>query len=533
MKTLVYAIFLSAAFLLLSGPFAYAEQATAKPRGEIRVVETWRPDINVLAHNVLQYLFEYALDRNDLAPSLAVSREWINDTTLELKLRKGVRFHNGEPFDAKAVKFNFDYQRQHNPSRGIQIYLKNATEIQVVDPYTLRMVLDQPNAIILNNIVAGPKSGWVIGAPRYMKDVGWEKFLRRPIGTGPFKVLGEVKDYRKARDGEIYATLTANEDYWRNGYPKIKKVSFVQYSSQEAIRALTEGRVDLVTSLIPKDTLRIEESIHSKVIKGRNDVRTTFAYLNMLSPHTFPLRNLLVRKALNYAVNKEELKKYAFNGNALEMRGMLTEKSGIDLSDTRDYGWNIPKARDLMKEAGYGEGFKMTLHYQEKDFLIARLLKRFFSLIQIEVELEQMDWEWFVSHVVYPNTRAGHSWKNEKWWMTLTTAPSYMPEILGLMLPAIFSSGAPWKTFPDWLALPLDNMYQELLKAKSRKKRFHIYKEANDYIADQALQLFTMAGLGLYGVNEEVNFVPQISQYLYLDYSTVTDNHWSVVNKTN
>jgi ABC-type transport system substrate-binding protein len=121
-----------------------ATGAMVEPRGEIRVVENLRPDITVLGYNVLQYLFEYAVDENELSPSLGVSREWIDDTTLEVKLRQGVRFHNGEPFDAQAVKFNLDYQRQHNPGRGIQVYLKNLKEIQIIDPYTLRMILDQP-----------------------------------------------------------------------------------------------------------------------------------------------------------------------------------------------------------------------------------------------------------------------------------------------------------------------------------------------------------------------------------------------------
>jgi ABC-type transport system substrate-binding protein len=105
--------------------FHNGEPFDAEPRGEIRVVESWRPDINVLGHNVLQYLFEYALDKNELSPSLAVSREWIDEITLELKLRQGVRFHNAEPFDARALKLNFDYQRRHNPTRGIQYYMKN------------------------------------------------------------------------------------------------------------------------------------------------------------------------------------------------------------------------------------------------------------------------------------------------------------------------------------------------------------------------------------------------------------------------
>ena len=152
--------------LTLLGAVAYAAGEGKKPRGEIRVVESFRPDINVLGHNVLQSLFEYALDKNELASSLAVSSEWIDDTTLEIKLREGVRFTNGEPFDAHAVKFNFDYQRKHNPGRGVQVYMKNLKEIQVVDPYTVRLVFDQPDALLLDRIIVGPIAGWVIGAPK-------------------------------------------------------------------------------------------------------------------------------------------------------------------------------------------------------------------------------------------------------------------------------------------------------------------------------------------------------------------------------
>ena len=247
-----------------------------------------------------------------------------------------------------------------------------------------------------------------------------------------------------------------------------------------------------------------------------------------MSPHTLPLRDMRVRKALNYAVNKQELFRYAFKANAVEMKGILTEKSGIDLSNTKPYHWNIPKARELLKDAGYGEGFKMTLFYHEKGYLIAFLLKRFFSLLKIEVEITAIQWEWFVRHLVYPNTREGYSWEDEDWWLAINSEPGYVPEVMFLRLESVFRSGGPFRGAPDWLLLPLDKMYHELLRTKDRDKRFQIYKRANEYIADQALNVFTMAPLTLYGVNEEVDFIPQLSQYLYLDYSSVTDNHWSV-----
>jgi ABC-type transport system substrate-binding protein len=152
--------------LLLTGLSNKAGGETTESRGEIRVVESYRPSLNVLGHNVLQYLFEYALDRNELASCLGVSRKWIDDTTLEVKLRQGVRFHNGEPFDAHAVKFNFEYQRQHNPGRGVQIYMRKLEEIQVVDTHTVRMTLTEPDALFLYRLILGPLAGWVIGGPK-------------------------------------------------------------------------------------------------------------------------------------------------------------------------------------------------------------------------------------------------------------------------------------------------------------------------------------------------------------------------------
>jgi peptide/nickel transport system substrate-binding protein len=111
-----------------------------------------------------------------MIPSLAASQKWIDDTTLELELRQRVRFTNGEPFDAYAMKFNFDYQRKHNPGRGVQVYVKKVKEIKVIDPYTVRMLLDQPDALFLDKFILGPIAGWVIGAPRYMERVGWSRY---------------------------------------------------------------------------------------------------------------------------------------------------------------------------------------------------------------------------------------------------------------------------------------------------------------------------------------------------------------------
>jgi peptide/nickel transport system substrate-binding protein len=252
-----------------------------------------------------------------------------------------------------------------------------------------------------------------------------------------------------------------------------------------------------------------------------------------MSPHTLPLRDMRVRKALNYAVNKEELLRYAFKGNAVGMVGVLNEKSGVDLSEAEPYEWNISKARELLREADYGKGFKMKVLYLDKDYLLATFLKRFYSLLNIEVEIKPVGWQRLMQHVVYPNTREGYSWKEEDWWLILFSHPGIYPELMHALFEGVFHSAGPLKHCPDWLLEPLEGMYHKLLRTQDRSKRFRIYKEVNKYIANQALWVFTMAPLGLYGVNKELNFVPQVSQYLYLDYSSVTDRHWSLRVKNN
>jgi ABC-type transport system substrate-binding protein len=144
-----------------------------------------------------------------------------------------------------------------------------------------------------------------------------------------------------------------------------------------------------------------------------------------------------------------------------------------------------------------------------------------------------VNWEWVVRHLVYPNTREGYTWKEEDWWLCIYSNPSFHPEPMGGFLEWGYHVGAAWNTYSDFLVEPLDIMYHQVRRTRDRNKRFEIYKRANDYIADQATWIFTLSPMGLYGVNKELDFVQQVSWLLYLEYSSVTDNHWSVKGRNN
>jgi ABC-type transport system substrate-binding protein len=117
--------------------------------------------------------------------------------------------------------------------------------------------------------------------------------------------------------------------------------------------------------------------------------------------------------------------------------------------------------------------------------------------------------------------------------MAIVSEPAILPEMMSARFSGWLHSGAVCQLIPDYFMLPLNNMYSRLLRTKNRDKRFEIYRKANEYVADQAFYVATLAPLSLYGVNEHLNFVPQVSQYLYLDYSSVTEHHSSIRGKNN
>ena len=105
----------------------------------------------------------------------------------------------------------------------------------------------------------------------------------------------------------------------------------------------------------------------------------------------------------------------------------------------------------------------MKLYYHEKDYLLAQCLQRFYSLLNIMVEIAPVSYEWFVRHIVFPNTRDAYSWKNEDWWMNIYSGPGYAPEVMGHFLDVFYHPEAAWRFAPDWLLEPMEMIRDEVL----------------------------------------------------------------------
>src|SRR5215471_16287321 len=180
--------------------------------------------------------------------------------------------------------------------------------------------------------------------------------LAGPWGTGPYKLVEGFSTPEKRSDRVV---LEANTNYWDpTRFPQFQRIIFDNTLSQkEAVELVKtgEGRVDVVTELSPLETLRVAESPFAKVVKNRGSLMTVFGFFNMRKVGS-PWRDVRLRQAMNVAINREDLIRYATKGNGGIIPALVPVRGfGYD-PDLAPYPFDPVKARHLLREAGYPEG---------------------------------------------------------------------------------------------------------------------------------------------------------------------------------
>jgi peptide/nickel transport system substrate-binding protein len=329
--------------------------------GTLKVVDFISPQISVMM-NCAEGLI--TLDKNnEWSPCLADDWRWINDLTVEFKLRRGVRFQNGEPFNADAVKANWEaYRRMESPRPHRFLAIADETIMEIIDDYMVRFTFPEPDGL------AFVKFHYFFQiAPKFFKDhqfdeKNWGYFpVSGPWGTGPFNLVeGNVRYSMPSHK----VVLKANSDYWDRRFPRLQKVIFDNTLISIRKKAMTlckeqEGKVDLISHIRPIDTLKIVESPFGKVLKSR-DITFLGGWFNHRK-HGSKWKDIRLRKALNYAINRKELWKYAAKGNAYNLGGFLPSGAYGHNSSLELLTYDTEEAKALLSEAGYPDGFDMKL----------------------------------------------------------------------------------------------------------------------------------------------------------------------------
>lgn len=297
---------------------------------------------------IFEGLVRYKPGSTEIQPALAT--EWTTSPDGKewtFKLRKNVKFHDGSPFNAQAVKFSIERQLPPNRTDDMpyaEFTFDGISKVEVVDDYTVKIVLEKPSATLLANLamaLAAP-----IVSPDGVKKYG-DKFIENPVGTGPYKFV----KWDKGQQIE----LVQFDDYWGEK-PKTPKVVY-KFTKENSVRAadLMTGSTDIMDGVDINDVKALEA-------KGMTVIKSPGMNINYMGFYTYkkPFDNVVLRKALSMAINRQNLVDYLYQGNAELPNTMLPSFIPGYAKDVKPYDYNVEEAKKLLAEAGYANGFEFT-----------------------------------------------------------------------------------------------------------------------------------------------------------------------------
>ena len=513
-------------FSFFSPPASIAEDQVTRvtPRGTLRVVDSWSSQDSYFS-NYAEGLVILNKD-NKYVPGLAESWKWIDDKTIEFKLRRGVLFHNGESFNAEVVKINWEAFKKIKMPWFPFLAMSQKTKFEIIDDYTVRFSFPETDGMALVKFGMFVQIAPAFFGDHEFHDWGWGRLTEAgPWGTGPFQIV----EKRISKEGVHNFVLKAFKNYWDSRYPKVETIVFdstLENDIEEATRYCgeKEGEVDIVSFIRPIDTLKIAESPFGKVVKSKDSSQIHSAINQRRTGSKW--RDIRLRKALNHAINREELWKYGAKGNAYNLGGHIPPQAPGHNPNLALYRYDIEKAKSLLADAGYPDGFEMKLISPFAQGLEAKIMKRMYERIGLKVELKLYTWsdwyykvwaqnekkvqeeDWDVS-VCYNNDGLGHS------------------GVAHLVFPFLEDSGIRWIEYDK----KYEKMWKDMARTVDEKKQDEKMQQIEQHVYKNAYAVFVYSPLNLYAINKEVNFVPQKDLSLRLKETSVTDNHWSVRSK--
>ncbi|MEN5016164.1 glutathione ABC transporter substrate-binding protein GsiB [Erwinia sp. Eh17-17] len=312
---------------------------------------------------------------NVLADSYQASPDGLSYT---IKLKSGVTFQDGTPFNAEAVKVNLD--RASNPDNHLKRYnlFKTIASTEVVDATTVKITLKQPFSAFINTL-ASPAAAMISPAAlkKYGKDIGFH-----PVGTGPYEfVTWNQTDFVKVKK---FA------GYWKAGYPKLDSITWRPVVDNNTRSAMLQTGEANFAFPIPFEQAKLLEKNSKLDLVTSPSIMQRYISFNVTQK---PFDNPKVREAINYAINRQALAKVAFAGYATPATGIVPPSIQYSQSYPAPE-YNPAKARELLKEAGYPNGFTTQLwssHNHSTAQKVLQFTQQQLAQVGIKVELTAMD----------------------------------------------------------------------------------------------------------------------------------------------
>lgn len=282
-------------------------------------------------------------------PRLALSWERTNDVTWRFKLRQGVTFSNGEKFDANAVKVNFARMATAPFNTLQQLHDQTGLkEVNVVDDYTIDLVTEAPTVNMLYWLAEA-----FIAAPQYITDTPPDEVAQKPVGSGPYRLGSWQRGDR--------LTLVASDTYWGDK-PSAKEVVFRAIPEMSSrINELKAGTVDMVVGITPDVAEEVKSDV-SDVVMNEGLRKMHMGY--SLKGEQPALNDPKVRLALNYAVDVPTMISTMLGGATSQLTSIVNPPNNNPA--LKPFPYDLEKAKALLSEAGFAEGFPLTIQYSTR-----------------------------------------------------------------------------------------------------------------------------------------------------------------------
>ncbi len=439
--------------------------------------------LDTTTDRVITHIYEYLFTRDrdmKLAPLLAESARALDDLNWEIKLRKNVKFSDGEPFNAETVKANIEYvvKKENNAARRVRIDLvKSAT---VVDEHTVRITTEKPFPTLLEGLTE------IYMAPARAIKEGPKSLTEKPIGTGPYK----LQEWKR----EQSITLVRNDNYW-GPKPQIPTVEVRIIPDVSArVSALLAGEVHLIPDVPPQSMDQVNKSgtAETRSVAGR---RVIFVAFNTIQPG--PLQDIRVRQAINHAVDVDKIIRTVMEGNAKRMVGPLPVLNRHLDPKLKSYAVDVAKAKALLQQAGY-TGAPITFHTPNgrylKDKEAAQAIAEQLTQAGLNVKLQVDEWGTMLDLVKSGKVDGMYFWGRSD-----TTLD-------GSMMRDWFHTGSTWVTYSD---KKIDAAIEKALPVVNPERRRQAFSELQAEIQEQAPWIFLWSQFDIYGVNKQLQWEPR------------------------
>ena len=333
--------------------------------------------------NVYEGLMKFDYEGN-LNPCLATDVEISADASVyTFTIREGVKFHDGSDFDANDVVYSLKRAAgllETQDGTALVSELDSITDVQVTSDGRVEVTLEAGNSELLSFFTVG------------IIPEGYDNCQKAPVGTGPFK----FESYTPGQS----VILIKNDNYWQKGLPYLDKVTFKVCADMDAgLTELANGSIDIFPYLSKDRADQLDPAKYNIESNGSNMVQI-FALNNAVET----LNDVRVRQAINYAINRKDIISVTMDGAGVELATAMSPAMGsyYDTSLDGSFDQDVEKAKALMAEAGYENGFDITctvpssylIHVNTAVELASEL-----KAIGINMEIKQVDWATWLESV--------------------------------------------------------------------------------------------------------------------------------------